>query len=68
MVLVTGTRATTHIPSMKNLETKFKLLLIKIINTFQQINIIATRYAHPILVYKRRLENRQSVTNLHDLA
>ena len=68
MVLVAGARATTHIPSMKNLETKFKLPLIKIKNTFQQINIIATQYAHSILLHKWRLENRQSIIDLHDLA
>ena len=66
MVLVAGAKATTHIPSMKNLETTLKLPLIKIKNTFQQINIIATQYAHLILVHKRRLENQQSVIDLQD--
>ena len=68
MVLDVGARATTHILSMKNMETKLKLPLIKIKNTFQQINIIATQYAHPILVHKRRLENKQFVIDLQDLA
>ena len=67
MVLVAGARTTTHIPSMKNLETTLKLPLIKIKNTFQQINIIATQYAHLILVHRQKLENRQPVTNLQDL-
>jgi hypothetical protein len=68
MVLVAGARATTHIPSMKNLETILKLPLIKLKNTFQQINIIATQYAHSILVHKQGLEDKQSITNLQDLA
>jgi hypothetical protein len=51
MVLVAGAGATTHIPSMKNLETILKLPLIKIKNTFQQIKIIATQYAYSIVVH-----------------
>jgi hypothetical protein len=35
MVLVAGARATTHIPSMENLETKLKLHDIKINNTLK---------------------------------
>jgi hypothetical protein len=64
MVLAAGARATTHIPSMKELETKLKLPTTIIRNTFKQINIIAIQYAHSILVHKRRLENRQPITNL----
>ena len=63
MVLVTSARATTHILAMKNMDAKLKLPLIRI-----KINIIATQYAHSILVHKQRLENRQFVTNLQDLA
>ena len=65
--VVAGARATTHILSMKKLETILKLPLIKIKVTFQQINIIATQYAHSILVHKQRLENGQCITNLQDL-
>ena len=68
MVLVTGSRATTYISSMKELETKLKLPTMQMTNTFKQINIIAIQYAHLILVHKRRLENRQPITNLHNLA
>ena len=50
MVLVIGARATTHISSMKNLETMLKLPIMKIKSTFKQINIINTQYAHSILV------------------
>ena len=68
IVLVAGARATTHIPSMKKLETKLKLPIMKIKNTFKQINIIAIQYAHLILVHKRRLQNRQPITYLHKMA
>ena len=57
IVLVTGARVTTHIPSMKIQETTLKLPITKIKDTFKQFNIIATQYAHSILVHKRRLEN-----------
>ena len=46
IVLAACTRATTHIPSMKKLESILKLLIMKIKSTFKQINIIATQYAH----------------------
>ena len=62
-----GARATTHIPSMKNMKTILKVPLINK-HTFQQINMIATQFAHSILVHKRRLENRQLITYLQDLA
>ena len=39
---------------------------MKIKSTFKQINIIATQYAHSILVHKCRIENRQPITNLQD--
>ena len=68
MVLTAGARATTHIPSMNELETKLELPTTKIRNTFKQINIIAIQYTHSILVHKRRLENKQPITNLQDLA
>ena len=42
MVLAAGAKVTTHIPSMKNLETKLKIINTKIKNTIEQINIIAT--------------------------
>ena len=35
MILVAGARTTTHIPSMRNLETKLKLPILKIKNTFK---------------------------------
>ena len=52
IVLVASARATTHIPSMKNLQTMLKLSIMKIKSTFKQINIIAIQYAHSILVHK----------------
>ena len=68
MVLVTRARGTTHIPSMKELETTFKIPITKIKNTFKQINIIVTQYAHSILVHKQRIENQQTINDLQDLA
>ena len=49
MVLVAGARGTTYIPSMKKLETPFTIPITKIKNTFKQIKVIATQYAHSIL-------------------
>ena len=68
MVLVAGARGTTHILSMKKLETTLTLPITKIKNTFKQINVIATQSAHSILVHKRRLENRQTINDLQDLS
>ena len=66
MVLAAGARAITHIPLMKELETKLKLPTSQIRNTFKQNNLIAIQYAHSILVHKRWLENRQPITYLQD--
>jgi hypothetical protein len=66
IVLASGARATTHIPSMNALETKLKLPTSQIGNTFQQINIIAIQYAHSILIHKRRIENKQPINNLQN--
>lgn len=46
MVLAAGARATTHNPSIKNLESMLKLPIMEIMNIFKHINIIATQYAH----------------------
>jgi hypothetical protein len=64
LVLASGARATTHIPSMNELVTKLKLPPSQIRGTFKQINIIAIHYAHSILVHKRRIENKQSIPGL----
>jgi hypothetical protein len=64
--LASGARATTHIPLMNELETKLKLPTSQIRSTFKQINIIATQYAHSILIHKRRIENKQSIANLQN--
>ena len=66
IVLASGARATTHIPSMNELETKLKLPTSQIRNTFKQLNIIAIQYAHSILIHKRRIENRQPITDLQN--
>ena len=49
IVLAARARATTHIPSIKSLESMLKLPIMKIMSIFKQINIIATQYAHSIL-------------------
>ena len=64
IVLASGARATTHIPSINELETKLKLPTSHIRNTFKQINIYAIHYAHSILVHKRRIENQQAINSL----
>lgn len=46
MILVSGARDTTHIPSMKRLEVKLKIPITKIKSMFKQMNIITTPYAH----------------------
>ena len=66
IVLASGARATTHIPSMKALETQLKLHTSQIRHTFQQINIITIQYAHSILIHKRRIENKQPINNLQN--
>ena len=66
IVLASGAKATTHIPSMKELEIKLKLPTSQIKNTFKQINIITIQYAHSILIHKRRIEYRQSIVDLHN--
>ena len=59
IVITTGARATTHIPSMKLLETNFKIPMPTIKNTFKNINTIAIQYAMSILLHKRIIENQQ---------
>ena len=66
IVLASGAKATTHIPSMNELETKLKLPTSQIRSTFKQINIIATQYAHSILIHTRHIENKQSITYLQN--
>ena len=55
IVLASGAKATTHIPSLNALETKLKLPTSQIRNTFKQINLIAIQYAHSIIIHKRRI-------------
>ena len=64
--LAARARATSHIPSMKSLETEPKPLVTKIKSIFQQTNTIATQYTHSRLVHKRRQGNRKSIANLHN--
>jgi len=64
IVLASGARATTHIPSMKELETKLKLPTSQIRIAFKQINIIVIQKAHSTLIHKRPIENRQPILDL----
>ena len=53
-------------PLDEELESKLKIPTTKVRDTFKHLNVIAIQYAHSILVHKRRLENRQPITNLQD--
>jgi hypothetical protein len=59
IVITVGAIATAHIPSMKALETNFKIPMATIKNTFKNINTIAIQYAMSILLQRRRIENHQ---------
>ena len=59
IVITVGARTTTHIPSMKILEEKFKIPEKTIRQTFSVINTIAIQYAMSIILDKRRLENNE---------
>ena len=59
IVITSGARATTHIPSMKLLVDNFNIPMTTIKNTFKNINAIAIQYAMSILLHKRRIENHQ---------
>ena len=61
IVITAGVKATTHIPSMKILEEKFKIPEKTIRQTFSEINTIAIQYAMSIILHKRRLENNESL-------
>jgi hypothetical protein len=66
IIITAGARATTHIPSMKALENKFKIPMPTIKNTFKNINIVAIKYAMSILLHKRRIENHQPLPQTLD--
>jgi hypothetical protein len=66
IIITAGARATTHIPSMKALENKFKIPMPTIKNTFKNINTIAIKYAMSILLHKRRIENHQPLPQTLD--
>jgi hypothetical protein len=66
IVITAGARATAHIPSMKALESKFKIPMASIKTTFKNINTIAIQYAMSILLHKRRIENHQPLPHNPD--
>ena len=59
IVITAGARGTTHSPSIKLLETNFKIPETAIKNTFKEINTIAIQHAGSIILHKRKLENNQ---------
>ena len=59
IVITSGARATIHIPFMKTLEEKFKILETTIRQTFNEINTIAIQHARFTILHKRRLENNE---------
>jgi hypothetical protein len=65
IVITAGARATTHLPSIKYLHTLFKIPVLRITQTFTNINIIAIHHAMSILLHKRRIENNQPLPQPH---
>ena len=63
MVISAGARGTTHIPSIKQLKTTYKLSETIIKSTLTNINTIAIQYLTSIILHKRRLENNQPLPN-----
>ena len=59
IVIIAGAIATTHIPSMKILEEKFKIPEKTIRQAFSEINTIAIQHAMSIILQKKRLENNE---------
>lgn len=59
IVITAGARGTTHIRSMKLLETKLKVPKASIKNTFKEINTIAIQHAGSIILHKRNIGNNQ---------
>jgi hypothetical protein len=59
IVITAGARGTTHTPSIKILETNFKIPETNIKHTFKEINTIAIQHARSIILHKRKIENNQ---------
>ena len=62
IAIIVNAGATTHIPSMKILEEKFKIPEKTIRQTFSEINTIAIQHAMSIILHKRRLENNEPLS------
>ena len=63
IIVTTGARAATHIPSMDSILKTFKISKTSTKNTFKEINVIAIQYAKTIQIHKRKLENNQPLPN-----
>ena len=59
IVITAGARATTHTPSIKILEEKFKIPKETLKQTFIDINTIAIQHTMSIILHKRRFENNE---------
>jgi hypothetical protein len=59
IVITVGARGTTHVPSMKLLETNFEIPETNIRHTFKEINTVAIQHAGSIILHKRKIENNQ---------
>jgi len=57
IVITPGARGTTHTPSIKLLETKFKIPESALKHTFKAINTTVIQYAGSIILHKRKIEN-----------
>jgi hypothetical protein len=65
IIITVGTRATTHLLSIKHLHIQFKIPKLRIKQTFTNINIIAIHHAMSILLHKKRIENNQPLPQPH---
>ena len=59
LVISAGVRGTTHIPSIKKLQSTYKFSETLIKSTLININTIAIQHLTSIILHKRRLENNQ---------
>ena len=59
IVISAGVRGITHIPSIKQLKTKYKFSETLIKSTLTNINTIATHHLTSIILHKKSIENNQ---------
>ena len=59
VVITTGARAATHIPSMVSIITTLKIPKLSIKYTFEVINVIAIQHIMSKILHKGRIENNK---------